>query len=408
MSCATAADVPTAVVTDADRGSGVAIIRSLGRRGWRVVAASAHRWPMGGYSRFTTARVRYPDPAARAGEMVEVLVDQARRHGADLVVPVTDEVLLPLASARERFRPGTLAIPDDDALAVAGSKSATTALAGRLGIPVPRTAEVTDVEEGVRFGEEVGFPVVVKPVGSVTLSPDGSSTRHLEVSYASDAIELRRRLRDAAADGRSVLVQQKVAGEGHGVEVLCHDGRPLAAFQHRRLREVPVTGGASSFRESVALDPVLAAHSFDLLAELRWTGLAMVEFKVAGEERWLMEINGRIWGSLPLAVRAGLDFPAKLADLHQDGPPPPGPPDTTYELAVRSRDLRREVIWIGSVLRRGGPGLRRRDAVATALRLAVPSDGYDVLSRSDPLPGLLEIGSVVRHLVGKAGRHAPS
>ena len=48
----------------------------------------------------------------------------------------------------------------------------------------------------------------------------------------------------------------------------------------------------------------------------------MVEFKVGPEGAHLMEINGRIWGSLPLAVRAGMDFPARLADLFLDGPPP--------------------------------------------------------------------------------------
>ena len=58
-----------------------------------------------------------------------------------------------------------------------------------------------------------------------------------------------------------MLLQRYHAGEGHGVELLCDRGEPLAAFQHRRLHEVPITGGASALRESVPVDPTLLDYS---------------------------------------------------------------------------------------------------------------------------------------------------
>ena len=73
-----------------------------------------------------------------------------------------------------------------------------------------------------------------------------------------------------------------------------------------------MTGGASSYRESVALDARLLEDSVRLLQALRWTGLAMVEFKVGADGYHLMEINGRVWGSLPLAV-AVFHFGAAVA-----------------------------------------------------------------------------------------------
>ena len=70
----------------------------------------------------------------------------------------------------------------------------------------------------------------------------------------------------ARFEGRcAVLLQEYYRGSGQGVELLMHAGRPLAAFQHRRLREVPVNGGASAFRESVPLDGELYRHSVRLL-----------------------------------------------------------------------------------------------------------------------------------------------
>jgi predicted ATP-grasp superfamily ATP-dependent carboligase len=187
-------------------------------------------------------------------------------------------------------------------------------------------------------------------------------------------------------------------------------GKPLAAFQHRRVREVPITGGASSYRDSVPLDPVLLDHAVRLLGALDWTGLAMVEFKAGDGRLALMEVNGRIWGSLPLAVKAGMDFPGRLVDLCLNGSSDAHVPlDTAYEIGVRSRSFELEAAWIGSALRRKrrypfleAPG--RREALRVALRLLNPADGYDVQSREDPRPGLAEIIKVIGRIPAKLRR----
>jgi hypothetical protein len=144
------------------------------------------------------------------------------------------------------------------------------------------------------------------------------------------------------------------------------------------------------------------------LGELEWTGVAMVEFKLGIDGATLMEINGRIWGSLPLAVKSGMDFPARLAELYLSGPPENGhAPETSYQVGVRSRNLDLEVLWIASALRRKRrfpflPRPSRRDALAAGLRLLSPADGFDVLSRRDPRPGLAEIAGVASKLRRKA------
>ena len=135
----------------------------------------------------------------------------------------------------------------------------------------------------------------------------------------------------------------------------------------------------------------------------------MVEFRVGPDGPALMEINGRIWGSLPLAVRSGVDFPIRLAELYLGRALTAGP-DAAPLAGVRSRNLGLELVWIASVLRRGRrypflPAPRRRDALTAALRLPWPRDGFDVLCRDDPLPGLAELAGVTGRLARKA-RHA--
>lgn len=97
------------------------------------------------------------------------------------------------------------------------------------------------------------------------------------------------------------------SGVGGGQEFLSREGRILTVFQHERVHEPP-GGGGSSYRRSVPLDGEMLRQSHSLLEQLRWTGVAMVEYKkdpVSGDFA-LMEINGRFWGSLSLAVAANL------------------------------------------------------------------------------------------------------
>ena len=93
-------------------------------------------------------------------------------------------------------------------------------------------------------------------------------------------------------------------------------------MMHRRLHEMPHTGGASSLRESW-WDAAIMADAEAKLAAIDWQGVAMVEYRhdaTTGDFR-LMEMNLRFWGSLHLALHAGVDFPRLLADSFFGDPP---------------------------------------------------------------------------------------
>jgi predicted ATP-grasp superfamily ATP-dependent carboligase len=164
-------------------------------------------------------------------------------------------------------------------------KQNSVAVAERLGIPVPQTySDPTTVTR---------FPVVVKKnVGAGA------------VRYVNDAAEL------ARTDTTDSLVQEYVPGTGYGFFALFDHGRERAIFMHRRLREYPVTGGASTAAESF-YDEELRDLGLRLLRGLDWHGVAMVEFKKDERDAIykLMEVNAKFWGSLDLAIVAGVDFP---------------------------------------------------------------------------------------------------
>jgi predicted ATP-grasp superfamily ATP-dependent carboligase len=423
------------LVTDAGRNSAIAIIRALGRRGWRVIAADSNPRSLGFRSRFAAETLVYAAPAQSPQACVTALLQAARTRDVALIIPVTDAVILPLSGARARFAGvAELALPSAEALAVVADKGRTLALAESLGVPAPRTCLVHTVAEALELGPALGWPLVLKPHASRLLRADGASEA-FTVCYAENPSQLAAQMQ--RFEGRcAVLLQEYYRGTGHGVELLLDAGRPLALFQHKRLREVPIHGGASALRESVPLDPVMADYATRLLGALQWTGLAMVEFKVGPAGPRLMEINGRVWGSLPLAIMSGMDFPNRLADLYLGGRPPAGdsvhvPPRSAdiiaprraptgancdaagagtpvadYKVGVKARNLELEMVWIASVLygKRDYPFFPvppRRQAVKALLDLFNPRVKYDVQSLADPEPGLVQLPQIARKLVRK-------
>src|SRR6266480_7784298 len=94
---------PAVLVTDSGRGSAIAIIRSLGRRGWRVIAADYDRRSLGFRSRYASERLVYPAPETSPQECIDTLYRCVQERKVDLIIPVTDQLILPLMESRAKF-----------------------------------------------------------------------------------------------------------------------------------------------------------------------------------------------------------------------------------------------------------------------------------------------------------------
>jgi predicted ATP-grasp superfamily ATP-dependent carboligase len=209
-------------------------------------------------------------------------------------------------------------------------------------------------------------------------------------AYAKDADAFLEAWREMSGRARTMLVQEFVIGSGAGYFALARDGEPIVEFAHRRIRDVRPTGSGSAVRESIPLDRVMRDASRRLLAALEWHGVAMVEFRVRPDGTPVfLEINGRFWNSLPLAIAAGVDFPRYLVELGTSGDVSAQPP---YRIGVRCRwwlgDLRHLIqVWRGAPA--GFPG-RFPGRLATLAAFLTPRRGmvHDNFWWSDPLPEL--------------------
>lgn len=384
------------VVTDGGERSTLAVVRSLGRAGHETVVCSRSGHSLAGASRHCLADESVPDALDDEGPFVERLLEICSRWRPTALIPMTDASNVAILPARDLFADVEILAPDRESFDRISDKRALTETARELGIAVPHSVDLDSADDLPDSSvANLSFPIVIKAARSVA-GGQGDRIR-TGVSYASNAEDLRRIITEWPPAAYPVLIQEKIEGPGIGIFLLRWDGRTLGAASHRRIREKPPTGGVSVYREAIEPDGDLVDRCERLLDAFDWRGVAMVEFKQCRRTgvHYLMEVNGRLWGSLQLAIDAGIDFPAMLvaASLGEPLTPPPA-----YRSGVRCRWLWGDVDHTLAVLR-GTPkpspigGLL---AVVRLLRPSTPGDRLEVLRASDPRPFLRETGEWFR------------
>ncbi len=391
------------LVVGDDTRSFLAIVRSLGRRGIIVHAAPANFRSPALRSRYIHAIHDLPPWMGEGSEWLAALTRLLQRERYDLVIPCNETMLLPLQRHRRKLSAlARLAIPDDRAITVLFDKHETRRLGQQVGVRIAagRLLRADDTAEGIL--EEFSSPIVVKPRRSYSL---GSLAARGKVHVLDEKVQLASLLR--RIDPSETLIEQYFSGRGVGVSVLASRGSVLQAFEHHRVREI---AGASFYRYSAPLTPDLAAACEAIVAALDYTGIAMFEFKINAGGAWiLLEVNARPWGSMPLPVALGVDFPHRWYRLLVAGEETPA---VGYRTGVYGRNLVPD-LQISLI----EAAARRRGRAATAwfmicrggelLRVFSGRDVHDVLVSDDPRPGLVELQEIAQNLRRRAANQLP-
>ena len=321
--------MPTVLVTDSSERAALAVIRSLGRRDVEVVAADSTSFNTGFLSKYCSRRIIYPSPQKNKRKFIDSMLRLVKNESFDLLIPITDFTMIPILERRDEFEEYVkVAAPHYKTAIKALDKTQTIKIAEEQGIPCPRTFLFENIGDLREVAKNFKYPVVIKPKTKVVWIKERAITLKVtNKNYAynrDDLIEKYAKI-TSQFNGFDIppdlfLIQEFVEGDGYGVEVLMYNSELKALFMHKRLREYPISGGASTLRVSVRNEK-LKNYAVDLLKAMGWEGVAMVEFKLDEKsgDVWFIEVNGRFWGSLQLAISSGVDFPYLLYKSLMDG-----------------------------------------------------------------------------------------
>lgn len=387
---------PVLVIGD-DMRIFLSVVRALGRAGKTVHALPFEPGAPALSSRYITRIAVAPGYEADPQGWQNALDRLLDTESFELVIPCGDPAIIALDRGRDRFSGQRLAIPAADAMQMFFDKEQTHGLCDDLGIPHVPWARLAPADTAESLIARFGLPLVLKPRRSFW----GDTGRAREIV---EIVDDRRHLEHCLAtipDRSRYLVEGYFEGSGTGVSVLSSNGTILQAFQHRRLREG--RGGCSSYRISEAVNPGLRQAAERICFRTKHTGVCMFEIRVNRKTgKWvLIEINARFWGSLPLPLALGLDFPNRLHDLLVHGRSSDG---EAYPAGIRSRNLLLDANNLLKRLRRdrlAGFGRWLADAAGFAaqpLRWLTGGEKIDSFAADDMVPALREIGSVLRRM----------
>lgn len=301
------------LILDGHSSASLAFVRSLGRAGyWVMSAATIGVFSATAQSRFCRAHREYPNPLDDVEEFVSAIRKIVQEYSIDLVVPMTDATVWPIAQAQGEFGVTTkLATPSRESIELVSDKYQTVVLAEKLGVPTPRTI-LLRADADLMVMEEWSYPVVIKDRFSIKWKNGKGVSGGVAFAYTFNELLAKVEMRLAKVD--ELLVQEFFSGDGIGFSCFAAGGKFFHPFEWLRLREKDPRGSGSSARKSIPLDENVERFSRELLLLAQYQGIAMVEFKRHRQTGalTLMEINGRPWGSIQLPIHCGIDYPLHL------------------------------------------------------------------------------------------------
>ncbi|QJQ33143.1 carboxylate--amine ligase [Sphingomonas lacunae] len=396
-------DLPLAIVLGVDTPIGLTVLRELGEHDVPVHGIGRSSHALGRFSRYCTSFSVRPSDVPLDQWLPELI----QQTGAAILFAISEGDLLALADLPERVNGCLICTPRRDRLERVLDKRQTLELAAALGMDVPASWQPVAGDDFAARSQALPYPVVLKWADPPAVIPalDTHALPFEKAEFAMDAPALLAALERYRPMGLWPMVQSYCPGEGLGHMLLMHQGQAKLRFQHRRLHEWPPEGGVSTL---CTAEPAQQHHeqmerSQALLRALDWQGPAMVEYRhdAATGRYWLMEVNGRFWGSLPLAWHCGASFAWTSYHLALFGVSPaqadnhPKMRRARYMIPETRRLLR--IVRPASHIR--DPQFRRKpmaDLATWLFGFFDPAMRYYVFTLRDPGPFLADCTHVIR------------
>lgn len=300
----------TALVTDGMWRKSLATVRGLAQAGVKVAVGERTWMASALFSRHAAKKYIYPSATLYPDRFLDWLEATVKTHYYDVLITPEEDTCVLVGKNLSRFLPHVrFPLANHDAFLLAQDKFRLLSRAKALGIACPQTRLIRTSDDFTQGIQQISYPLVLKPV----ISTGGRGMHYLRTP-----LDLNGQFAGMKKKYNDFLMQEYIPGDQYyGVSVIFNRKNQMrTAFVHRKLRQYPVTGGASTYAVSVQ-HPGLVGIAEALLKDIGWHGPANIEFKIDARDGkpCLMEVNPRLWGAVQLAIGSGINVPFLLYQL---------------------------------------------------------------------------------------------
>ena len=301
-------EVPAALVFNCHI-TGLAVARSLGRRGVPVIGLDRDENGYGLHSRYTTVAGRCPYPLEDERGFIDLLMEIGAALSQKAVLfPCLDEWVFAVARhAAELGEYYVLPFSDFETVERILDKDLLYRKCQQRLIPIPKTFYVGE-QSPEQIAGEIRFPCIVKPALQRAFTNEFGE-KVFRAATRDDFLDLCKRA------GHHPLLAQEIVGAGlDSFYSLCsyigRDGQAKGVFVGRKLEQYPPDFGTACLVDSRYVDEIVE-RGVDILREFGYHGISEVEFiydEPSGDYK-LLDINTRVWKWIGLPMAAGIDLP---------------------------------------------------------------------------------------------------
>ncbi len=287
--------------------SSYAALRNLKKHNINVAIADDSIFGMSQFSRLKDCHDTYTSHYVNEERFIKDIKNIYNKRDIRFILPSHNETEI-IARHKKDFPKSVCSmIPDADHCRLFNNKSEAYNLAKSLDIPVPKRFLY---EDPLQIESIISDSRVERVVIKLLTGNSGKGVFYEDSPKKAQEKVLEIIKKYNLSKSRYPQIEEYVHGDGYGCSVLFWKGEQITHFTHKRLREKIKTGGTSTYRESASHKGIEDAAK-KLFSKIGWHGLAMSEFKVCDKTNrfWFIEVNPRMWGSMPLAISAGVEFP---------------------------------------------------------------------------------------------------
>lgn len=382
------------LILDGETRSALAVVRSLGKHHTCIVSSHS-KHAIAFCSRYTFAHICSPKPGIAEHEYISWLSDTIHHFAIDYIIPTTENTLLKIyASDRLSEVLHRLPFPKKELFEKVTDKFLLSQTLDTYGIAYPQTQQIHSKKFDDLCREiTIPFPYVIKSKRSVSHNNYLDASPKEKVSYILHRSDLEKwHASLTPSDDHEYIAQELIKGSGVGIFILIKNNTIVSSFSHKRILEKPPAGGVSVLSQSYPVNEKILEKTSSFLISIGWQGVVMIECKESNGSLVVIEINPRFWGSLQLAIDAGVNFPQDLM------------PGTKEHHAWNNFNPKLRVRWeLGTLdhllirLKKNARTTMRDVLFKNALQLS-HSNHFEMLRREDPAPFFQEVKNYFRNI----------
>ena len=303
--------MPNIVILGSSTKSAAYVAKQLSKYGVEVIVYAWLDLPLK-HSRYVKKYHLVKSPDTDVAGFTDNLIKYLQLNKTDCLLPINDQALEICKLYYDRLSEQVKIIGVNHSFTdeYAHSKYELIKVSETVGIKTPKTILLNGLKDVEAHQAAFRFPCIVKPESSSILKDN--RLYYFKVKRIQSYEQLVDYVRENI-NNVQMLVQEIIPGYGIGYNIIAQNGVIINEYIHRRIFEYE---GESTYRESVQVQEYgLQDKVHALIKKINWSGVAMVEFRIDGSDAYIMEINGRFWGSIEVSVRCGLNYPVQLYEM---------------------------------------------------------------------------------------------